>query len=265
MTEEKYIAIMRSVLEVCKNYRPKLGHGRKEGYSLTEFKQLYGEDPFYSWMGLDSDLMYAAHKAAGGMTSVYRQIGIGCERIFREVIKDNLNLSEEDASWSYTVPKPHGKTRTLYLDGRIPLEAVQNKVRQKLVHDWIVESARRLDVDGAIVRSLQGVVFEVRQGYKSKDSKRQNADIANAAAAYTKRYLPCVSILSKQIDQDIALRYTAEKWHLLTGLLSEDQHISVYGFMKNVVGYDLAAFFSGNSETFKVLVREVLEHLLSAE
>jgi hypothetical protein len=34
---------------------------------------MYGADPFCSWVGLDSPLMYAAHKAAGGMTSVYRQ------------------------------------------------------------------------------------------------------------------------------------------------------------------------------------------------
>jgi len=33
-------------------------------------------------------------------------------------------------------------------------------------------------------------VFEVRQGYKSMDSKRQAADIANAAQALTKSRLP---------------------------------------------------------------------------
>lgn len=48
--------------------------------------------------------------------------------------------------------------------------------------------------------TLKGAVFEVRQGYKSKDAKRQNADIANAAAAYTQAYLPCVVMLSSQID-----------------------------------------------------------------
>ncbi|MCX6277959.1 MAG: hypothetical protein NT004_07665 [Bacteroidetes bacterium] len=77
----------------------------EDGVSLSGFLKLYGSDPFYSWIGLDSSLMYAAHKAAGGMTSV-RQ-----------------------------TPK-------------------------------------------------NGVVFEVRQGYKSKDSKRQNADIDNATVAW---------------------------------------------------------------------------------
>ena len=43
-------------------------------------------------------------------------------------------------------------------------------------------------------------MFEVRPGYKSKDSKRQNADVSNAANAYTHQYLPVVVLLSTQID-----------------------------------------------------------------
>ena len=58
-----------------------------------------------------------------------------------------------------------------------------------------------LEVDRKVFQSLTGTTFEVRQGYKSKDSKRQNADIANAAAAYTKGYFPCAVILSGQIDE----------------------------------------------------------------
>lgn len=38
--------------------------------------------------------MYAAHKAAGGMTSVYRQIGIGCERLFRKLVSAELFYAE---------------------------------------------------------------------------------------------------------------------------------------------------------------------------
>jgi len=40
--------------------------------------------------------------------------------------------------------------------------------------------AKRLGLPNPTRQSLQGGVFEVRQGYKSKDSKRQNADVANA-------------------------------------------------------------------------------------
>jgi len=63
-------------------------------------------DPLYHWMGLDSPLMFAAHKAAGGMTSVYRQLGIGCERIFRQVLQDELELTDAQVAWSNNFSAP---------------------------------------------------------------------------------------------------------------------------------------------------------------
>lgn len=77
--EGRYLDTFLDPIQRCKQYRPKFRHANKEeGFSLNEFKTLYSSDPFYSWTGLDTDLMYAAHRLAGGMTSVYRQIGIGC-------------------------------------------------------------------------------------------------------------------------------------------------------------------------------------------
>ena len=109
-------------------------------------------------------------------------------------------------------------------------------------------AARRIDVDASVAKTLKGIVFEIRQGYKSKDSKRQNADIANAAAAYTKGLLPCVGIFSLQIDEDIAQRYSNARWVLLTGLMGNaTSQESIYSFCKDVVGYDLAGFFQRNS------------------
>lgn len=96
--DKPYLDILLEALNVCKNYKPKLGQGGKKGYSLKEFREIYHGDPFYSWIGLDNPLMYAAHKAAGGMTSIYRQIGIGCEKVFRAVLQDTLNLSNEDTT-----------------------------------------------------------------------------------------------------------------------------------------------------------------------
>jgi hypothetical protein len=264
--DKRYLDILLEALRVCKQYKPKLGYGGKDGYTLEQFHQLYHSDPFYHWMGLDNPLMYAAHKAAGGMTSIYRQIGIGCERLFRAILQDSLRLSEEESTWSYTVPKPGGKIRTLYLDGRIPFEAVKDVSRQQIIRDWMKQAAQTLEIDGSIRESLMGIVFEIRQGYKSKDSKRQNADIANAATAYTKGYLPCAAILSQQIDQDIAFRYKAEKWMLLTGITGDaSPHESFYAFMKEIVGYDLVRFFERNKVVLKEEVKSILENLLAAK
>ncbi|GIV90278.1 MAG: hypothetical protein KatS3mg055_2796 [Chloroflexus sp.] len=194
--EAVYLDLLLQPIRVCAKYRPKFGQGSKEqGLTLAQFQVLYQSDPFYSWFGLDNPLMYAAHKAAGGMTSVYRQIGIGCERLFRAILQDALRLSDADVSWSYQVTLPSGKTRTLYLDARIPLDKIANPERRDKLYHWMRMSAKEIGVDDAVFSTLKGVVFEVRQGYKSKDSKRQNADIANAATAYTSAYLPCVAIL----------------------------------------------------------------------
>lgn len=261
----EYLAFLINAIRVCADYRPKLGHGADKGYTLAEFQKVYRSDPFYNWIGLDNPLMYAAHKAAGGMTSIYRQIGFGCERLFRRVIQDSLALTDDDVKWSYTIKKGRGAMRTLHLDARIPTDSVSDRAKRGAVKKWIADCAADLEVSAPIAATLQGVVFEVRQGYKSKDSKRQNADIVNATTAYTKAYLPCVAILSLQIDDDIALRYRNEKWALLTGGTEEQSSTrSVYAFMRNVIGYDLAAFFERHSDTLKAEVNAVLKKLLAS-
>lgn len=264
--DRKYLDILIKYIRVCAQYRPKLGHGAKAGYSLQEFQKLYQADPFYNWLGLDNPLMYAAHKAAGGMTSVYRQVGIGCEVLFRQVLQDTLGLDEADVKWSYRIRRSAGKSRTLHLDARIPVENVKDAARRNAIKAWMRQAARDLDIAPKITKSLSGIVFEVRQGYKSKDSKRQNADIANAATAYTKGLLPCAGILSLQIDQDIALRYRNERWVVLTGIVGgSSPHESIYAFMKDIIGYDLASFFRRNSGILKDEINKILMALLRAE
>lgn len=265
-SDQRHLAYLINAIRVCAGYRPKLGHGAEKGCSLREFQKMYRSDPFYNWIGLDNPLMYAAHKAAGGMTSIYRQIGIGCESLFRQILQDSLALSDTEVNWSYTVNQGRSKKRTLYLDARIPTDGVANPQKRRAIMQWVADAAEELGVAERVAATLQGVVFEVRQGYKSKDSKRQNADIANAATAYTKAYLPCVAILSLQIDDDIALRYRNEKWVLLTGSITEKSpQKSLYAFMRSVVGYDLAAFFQRHSEVLKTEVNAVLSKLLSSE
>lgn len=264
-TEKDYLAILTGYIKVCARYKPKLGHGAKAGYELDEFQRIYRADPFYNWLGLDNPLMYAAHKAAGGMTSIYRQIGIGCEFLFRRILQDQLGLSDEDVRWSYTLPRASGeKARKLHLDARILVSSITDTARRRRVRTWMLNATRRIDIDSAVAKTLQGIVFEIRQGYKSKDSKRQNADIANAATAYTKGLLPCAGILSLQIDEDIAQRYRNERWVLLTGLTGNaSSEESFYGFCKDVIGYDLAGFFQRNSPALKKEVESVLTALLT--
>jgi len=265
--DARYLSLVIKPIRVCATYKPKFGQSANgPGLGLAEFQLLYQSDVFYSWLGLDNPLMYAAHKAAGGITSVYRQIGIGCERLFQKILQDELKLSATDVAWSYEIAATESqKARKLSLDGRIKFDDIKDAAARDRIRDWTLVAAESLGVSSAVATSLVGVVFEVRQGYKSKDSKRQNADISNAITAYTKGYLPCVLILSNQIDFDIVKRYRENKWAILTGIIgSEDIHTSTYDFIRLTIGYDLAGFFQRNSRSIKNELNIVLERLLEA-
>jgi hypothetical protein len=112
-------------------------------------------------------------------------------------------------------------------------------------------------------KHITGAVFEVRQGYKSKDSKRQNADIANAVNAYQNFYLPVVLLLSTQIDDGVAERYQMEKWLLLVGTMNGKATDSTYTFCREVIGYNLAGFFERNSMAIKIEIEKVLAAILT--
>jgi hypothetical protein len=261
--DQQYLAIILKPISTCALYTPKMGSKKKDGYSLKEFQALYQADPFYNWFGLDNELMYAAHKAAGGMTSIYRQIGIGCETLFRCILQDTLRLSISDTKWSYQVPKDNGKLQTLSLDGRIPLDSIVDVAAKDRLRQWLEEKTAEMQVDPKITNSLNGIVFEVRQGYKSKDSKRQNGDIKNAGQAYLKAYLPCVLVLSAQMDSDIYNRYRIAGWAILVGSVGNVSPLtSTYSFMKDVVGYDLEAFFMRNHKRLHDEIEKVLIALL---
>jgi hypothetical protein len=197
------------------------------------------------------------------MTSIYRQIGIGCERLFREILIDTTEYSERDfAQWSYDTKTSGGKVKTLSLDGRLELKEIKNIKLKKKLQKWIEHYCNELSI---LEMPKNGVVFEVRQGYKSKDSKRQNADIDNATVAWANSYLPIFAIFSSQIDSDIILRYRNNRCGILIGSNSSDSNNSLFEFCKVVLGCDLAGFFQTNSEKFKAEINLVLKTLLDAD
>jgi len=261
--EKQYLEIFLNPVKKCKEYRPKFGQNNApEGLSLTEFKTLYGSDSFYSWMGLDSDLMYAAHRAAGGMTSVYRQIGIGCECLFRAILIDVTGYTDPAfATWSYTARTRSKKTKRLSLDGRLEISEIRRQAVRVNVEQWIQDYCSDL---GEVAEPANGIVFEIRQGYKSKDSKRQNADMDNATVAWANGYLPVFAVFSSQIDADIVLRYRNNRCGILVGAIDDDNRTSLYAFCDQVLGYNLADFFRRHAAAIKKEIHGVLETLLSS-
>src|SRR5947209_5816363 len=141
LDDAAYLELVLKPIRICAHYRPKFGQSSKgalrAGLTLAEFQTLYRGDPFYSWFGLDNPLMYAAHKAAGGMTSIYRQIGIGSQWVFYQMLQDHFGLNREQAIWSYKVDAAPGKQRTLTLDGRVALSDLRNDEARNRVQKWL--------------------------------------------------------------------------------------------------------------------------------
>jgi hypothetical protein len=260
---QHYLNILLDPLLECSSYKPAFGQQGDEGVSLEEFTVLYGSDPLYRWIGLDSPLMYAAHKAAGGMTSIYRQLGIGCERLLRTIIQDELKLDQEQAAWSYEYDKGDGKMGTHTLDACIRAGDISDLKRRKIFEEWLVKKAANIGLPTSLASSLKGAAFEIRQGYKSADSKRQNADLRFGLRAYSDdSLLPVIAIVSTQASDTVCRRYKDARLVVLRGHLTGDD--STFGFYKNVVGFDLAGFFQTNSKIMRTRFEGVIQKLLTA-
>lgn len=249
--DEFYVNILLTPLQKCASYKPAFGLSENAGISIDQFTDMYSKDPLYHWMGLDSPLMYAAHKAAGGMTSIYRQLGIGCERLFRQILFDNLELTSEEVKWSYKKIDEKGKESILTLDGRIKSSEIRNLQKRESYMDWLYRICKEIEVD-PVARQLEGSVFEVRQGYKSADSKRQNADLSNGSKAYSEGYLPVVMIFSRQINQIVERRYRIAKLVVLVGELNGSDTTSTFSFCRSVVGFDLPGFLKETPFCFEL-------------
>ncbi len=263
LTDAALLEVFLTPLRECKKYKPAFGRGGKDsGTSFAEFQDLYGADPFYSWLGLASEEVYAAHKAAGGLTSVYRQLGIGVERLFRAILAGKLLLSDAQLSWKYEYQLTASKTGIHTLDARITCSDLSSQHRAN-VEAWLKDALASLANGMGIDRKVAGVAFEVRQGYKSADSKRQNADLRFGLHAYQNSLLPAFAILSNQVSQPVAARYRADGMLVLTGTLSADPVISTFAFFEQVVGYDLAGFFDRNSDTLAAEVQGIVGALLT--
>lgn len=212
--------------------------------------------------GLDDPAVYAAHKAAGGLTSVYRQIGIGSERLFRSILTHSLGLEDAQLNWHYDYQKPDGKFGTHTLDAAIKLEHLTDDAAKR-VTEWLRLSQQTIGNSSSGMIAPIGAVFEVRQGYKSADSKRQNADLRYGVRAYQAGLLPAFAIMSSQVSEPVLRRYRSDGMLVLTGVLDDDPTISTFAFFDQVVGFDLAGFFERNKGRLQTEMQQIIVQLLS--
>lgn len=263
-TDKQLVEMFLEPVRKCSEYKPAFGQGKSDGFNLADFQTLYGEDPFYAWIGLDDPLLYAAHKAAGGLTSVYRQVGVGGERLLRSVIMDCFALTSQQIDWRYEYPKPDGKMGVHILDAKLLLADLASPAKQR-VAEWLDAASIEVAASSSKRKKQSGAVFEIRQGYKSADSKRQNADLRFGIRAYQEGLLPVFVILSSQVSDPVLRRYRSDGMLVLTGLPQGSSTQSTFVFFRDVIGFDLAGFFKRNSDELKSEVQKILKALLTPE
>lgn len=260
--DQSLVELFLEPVRKCAEYKPAFGQGKSDGLTIADFQSLYGQDAFYAWIGLDDPLLYAAHKAAGGLTSVYRQVGVGSERLLRAIIMDSLDLASEQIDWRYNYPKADKKQGVHILDAKIAFGDLSSE-RKRIFDAWLKKALRQVAPSTSRRRKPAGAAFEIRQGYKSADSKRQNADLRFGIRAYQAGLLPVFAILSSQVSDPVVRRYRSDGMLVLTGVPDKDTTVSTFAFFREVVGYDLAAFFKRNSSTLKKEVRSIIKALLT--
>jgi hypothetical protein len=261
-TDAHLLEVFLAPIRKCAQYKPAFGQATSEGLEIAEFRTLYGADAFYAWLGPDEPILYAAHKAAGGLTSVYRQIGVGSERLVRAIFKQCLGLSDQQLRWGYEYEKASNTKGTHSLDARIRTSDLTAEARKRFSL-WLAKCEGVVASKSFPLANVAGVVFEVRQGYKSADSKRQNADLRFGVHAYQGGLLPAFAILSAQVSEPVIRRYRSDGMLVLTGVLREDPTESTFAFFRQIVGYDLANFFVRNSPLLKAEINLVVKKLLS--
>lgn len=258
---DPYVDEFLRPLRLCLNYKP--AFGTSQGVDSLEFLDRFVEDFFYNAVGLAVHEMYVAHKAAGGITSFYRQLGIACEVLTRSVLIRELGLSAEQVKWNYTSPTGGTTDRTLTLDARIAPSEIGDATRRATVEKWLVSAALSAGVEPEISKGLKGAVFEVRQGYKSADSKRQNADLSFGIHALKAGYLPCLLVFSGQVSQVVVARYRQQGLYVLLGCASSQANMDTRDFFRDVVGWDLVQWLSMQGPTIRKELSEILRYLLS--
>ncbi len=261
--DERYLKTFLDPLRVCADYLPAFGTSGRSGISLSDFQTLYGSDEFYSWIGLDTPLVYAAHKASGGLTSIYRQIGVGSERLLREIIRDEFSLSQEEVDWRYEYRKTKTQKAFHILDARISLQDLKKAAQATRVREWLRQARKAAHGDSRT--QAHGAIFEIRQGYKSADSKRQNADLRFGAKAYQCGHIPVVAVLSSQVSETVIARYRDAGMLVLTGVRSDDPTESTFAFFRDVVGYRLEDFFIRASPRIRDVIQSLVKKLLSPD
>ena len=242
--DERYLAALIEPVQKSRHHRPRFGTETR--IDADSFRSMYGADLFYRTVGLSDPAVYAAHRAAGGMTSVYRQLGIGARDLVRAILADAFGMTTEEATW---------RVRGQDLGCVVSSDCWEETAPWYELYHWLAR----------VGRGSRGVALEVRQGIKTGDARRQHSYVeANAKDAVHRGLLPVLFLLSNQANERVIEGYRDAGWRVLMGDPAGTVEDSSYAFLRTVAGFDLAAFLERHAETISAEVGGIVHGLLDA-
>lgn len=217
---------------------PKFGTGK--GVKVDEFTENRKSDPLYGNIGLDTPEIYAAHAGSSVITSAYRQLGIGLERAMRLIIAkecDFIDVPEDNPDMlKWYFDSATGITREL--DLLISTEMFNDESKKLQLYELA-----KLMKPGFSVESsrFKGIVFEIRQGYQSADSKRVKGDLEIVTKAEEKGFLAVVMIGSNSYNDSVISTYKNGGLPILVPSTDGQgkSHECPYCFFNYFIDYDL--------------------------
>jgi len=208
-------------------------------HEVQKFKQ----DLVFSIFGLDDERFISARVAGGFVQSVTRRLGTLFEKYVKEIVKAQLNLSEEDIKYSAKIGH-HIRD----LEIMISLNKLEPKDRARIQRIILKEAQSTLPTKRYI-----GVGLEVRYAYTIGDSKRIQADEDMAVHLKNNDILPIMLVFST-VNLSGPLAYLSRYWIIKIG---DD----AFDFLKQLTEFDLKEFLLQYKDEIRKRVGKILNEV----
>ncbi|MEA5533148.1 type I restriction endonuclease [Crocosphaera sp. XPORK-15E] len=194
-----------------------------------EFQQLIAGDPAFGVLGLDDERYIIARVGGNLITSLHRKIGDMYEALFRYLLKERFELTEEDLNFSVEV-KIGDRIQMRSTDGLIK----KDKFNQNIPQEW---------------SQYEGIGFEIRSCYQIGDSKRIQADYDMSLKLKEQNILP-VMIVFCNTSLKSPLARLSKSWNLYQGEES-------FNIVHSITRFDLYDFLQRNSDVIKQEINNI--------
>lgn len=196
-----------------------------------EFQELIASDPAFGVLGLDDERYIIARVGGNLVTSLHRKIGDMYEALFRYLLKESFEVTDNELDFSVEV-KIGDRSQIRSTDGLLK----KNKFNQNIPQDWL---------------QYEGIGFEIRSCYQIGDSKRIQADYDLSLKLKEQNILP-VMIVFCNTSLKSPLARLSKSWQLYQGIDS-------FNIVSSLTGFDLYNFLQRNSD----LLKQEIDHIFS--